>query len=214
MLAAAKAKRDAAAAGVPPSSPVAEASAAAVVPPAGEPAPASKPDPQAMLAAMKAKKDAAAQQGATPAAAQAAKANPLAQLKAVKQPPAETPPDLVAAAKVAPPTPTQIKELKLFYLELIRPQLPLQPATQSWREAIRRSIMACQIRSDNQHPQFLRIVDYLLDLCEQRRQFAMIHRYHFWLHGWLLVHIPVTVALYVVLAVHAVVALRVIPFGN
>ena len=48
-----------------------------------------------------------------------------------------TPPDLVAAAKVAPPTPTQIKELKLFYLELIRPQLPMQPATQSWREAIR-----------------------------------------------------------------------------
>ena len=219
MLAAAKAKRDAAAAAGAASSPVVEASAPAVVPPAGEPAPAptptGKPDPKAMMAALKAKKEAAAQQGATPAAeAPAAKANPLAQLKAVKQPPADAPPDLVAAAKVAPPTPTQIKELKLFYLELIRPQLPMQPATQSWREAIRRSIMACQIRSDNQHPQFTRIFEYLLDLCEQRRQFAMIERYHFWLHGWLLVHIPVTVALYVVLVVHAVVALRVIPFGN
>ncbi len=217
MLAAAKAKREAAAAGETPSVPVAEPAAAAEAP-ASEPAPiaAGKPDPKAMMAALKAKKEAAAQQAAAGAAATpapVAKANPLAQLKAVKEP-ASPPSDLVAAAKVAPPTATQLKELKLFYLELIRPQLPLQPATQAWREAIRRSIMVCQIRSDNQHPQFIPIFDQLLDLCEQRQQFAMIQRYHFWLHGWLLVHIPVTVALYVVLLAHAVVALRVIPFGN
>jgi hypothetical protein len=220
MLAAAKAKREAAAAAATtaPTTPVSEPHP---VPEATDAipalqAPAGKPDPKAMMAAMKARKEAAAQQASTsPAVAPtAAKANPLAQLKTVKEPPVSTTPTLVAAAKVAPPTVVQIKELKLFYLELIRPQLPLQPNTQSWRDAIRRSIMVCQIRSDNQHPQFIPIFDYLLDLCEQRRQFAMVQRYHGWLHGWLLVHIPVTVALYVVLLVHAIVAIRVIPFGN
>ncbi|MDB5340002.1 MAG: hypothetical protein JWN70_5621 [Planctomycetaceae bacterium] len=220
MMAAAKAKREAAAAGAAPSTPVPEPSPAAeIAQPSVPQAPAGKPDPKAMMAAMKAKKEAAAQQAGTTSAAAAppaAKANPLAQLKAVKEPPAEVSAsaDLIAAAKGAPPTPVQIKELKLFYLELIRPQLPLQPVTQNWREAIRRSIMVCQIRSDNQHPAFTPILDHLLDRCEQRRQFAMIQRYHFWLHGWLLVHIPVTVALYVVLVVHAIVALRVVPFGN
>lgn len=222
MLAAAKAKREAAAATAAattaPTTPVSESHP---VPEATDAipalqAPAGKPDPKAMMAAMKARKEAAAQQaGTSPAVAPTtAKANPLAQLKTVKEPPAVTMPTLATAAKVAPPTAVQIKELKLFYLELIRPQLPLQPNTQSWRDAIRRSIMVCQIRSDNQHPQFIPIFDYLLDLCEQRRQFAMVQRYHAWLHGWLLVHIPVTVALYVVLLVHAIVALRVIPFGN
>ena len=217
MLAAAKAKREAAeaaTAGTPEAAPHPVAEAASSIP--AVQAPAGKPDPKAMMAAMKARKEAAAQQASTAPAVTppAAKANPLAQLKTVKEPPASTTPTLVAAAKVAPPTVVQIKELKLFYLELIRPQLPLQPNTQSWRDAIRRSIMVCQIRSDNQHPQFIPIFDYLLDLCEQRRQFAMVQRYHAWLHGWLLVHIPVTVALYVVLLVHAIVALRVIPFGN
>lgn len=217
MLAAAKAKREAAeaaTAGTPEAAPHPVAEATSSIP--AVQAPAGKPDPKAMMAAMKARKEAAAQQASTAPAVTppAAKANPLAQLKTVKEPPASTTPTLVAAAKVAPPTVVQIKELKLFYLELIRPQLPLQPNTQSWRDAIRRSIMVCQIRSDNQHPQFIPIFDYLLDLCEQRRQFAMVQRYHAWLHGWLLVHIPVTVALYVVLLVHAIVALRVIPFGN
>ena len=222
MLAAAKAKRDAAAAGTGPTAPTAEPSPAAEPAPPSEPpsapAPAGKPDAKAMLAAMKAKKEAAAQQAGSVAApaepAPAPQANPLGPLKTVKQPAATPQPDLVAAANLAPPTPAQVKELKLFYLELIRPQLPLQPATQAWRESIHRSIMVCQIRSDNQHPQFIPIFDQLLDLCEQRRQFAMIQRYHFWLHGWLLVHIPATVALYLVLIVHAVVALRVVPFGN
>ncbi len=223
MLAAAKAKREAAAAGTEPMTSTAESTSPVAEPappsePPSAPAPAGKPDAKAMLAAMKAKKEAAAQQAGAAATsvdpAPAPQANPLGPIKTVKQPLATPQPDLVAAANLAPPTPAQVKELKLFYLELIRPQLPLQPATQAWREGIRRSIMVCQIRSDNQHPQFIPIFDQLLDLCEQRRQFAMIQRYHFWLHGWLLVHIPATVALYLVLVVHAVVALRVVPFGN
>ncbi len=51
-------------------------------------------------------------------------------------------------------------------------------------------------------------VDELLQICEERRQLAAQKRLHHWLHGWLLVHVPVSLALLVLAAVHAVVSLR------
>lgn len=213
VLAAARAKKAAAEAALAPSE---GAAAGPLELPVSEGAVPAKPDAKAMLAALKAKKEAAAQQvaSATTDAAPAPPTKPPGQLKTVTEPRANLPSELVTAGNVAPPTATQIHELKLVYLNLIRPQLPLQPVTPAWRECLRRSIMVCQIRPDNQHPNFIPVFDRLFDLCQQRRQFAMIQRFHFWLHGWLLVHIPATVALYLVLVVHAVVALRVIPFGN
>ncbi len=181
---------------------------APVVPP---PAATGKPDPKAMLAAMKAKKEAAAMPSS--AAVVTDKPNPLAALRAVKDP-AEAPPALTSAMKIAPPSPAQLAELKLFYLESIRPQLPLCSPSRSWMEAMRRATLACRIRQNSVHPRFVEVFDKLHDVSEQRRQFAFVHRYHRWLHGWLLVHIPATVALYAILAVHAISALRVIPFGN
>lgn len=219
MLAAAKAKKEALAAETAsqPTAPAADAVAPPASPDsAAPPAPApGKPDPKAMLAAMKAKKEAASAPTAAPSpvAPVAAKPSPLDQLKAVKEPAAEGQPS-APAAKSAPPSASQIKELRQFYLDLIRPLLPLQYPTRDWMETMRRSTLACRIRQDSVHPQFVDIFHRLHDLCEQRRQFAFVQRYHRWLHGWLLVHIPATVALYAILLVHAVVALRVIPFGN
>lgn len=43
--------------------------------------------------------------------------------------------------------------------------------------------------------------------CEHRRQFDLQARLHDWLHGWLLVHVPLSLALGVLLAVHVPVAL-------
>lgn len=43
--------------------------------------------------------------------------------------------------------------------------------------------------------------------CEHRRQFDLQARLHDWLHGWLLVHVPLSFALGVLLAVHVPVAL-------
>ena len=43
--------------------------------------------------------------------------------------------------------------------------------------------------------------------CDQRRQFDLQTRLHDWLHGWLLVHVPLSVALGVLLAIHVPVAL-------
>jgi hypothetical protein len=45
-------------------------------------------------------------------------------------------------------------------------------------------------------------------MCEESRQLVRQERLHRWLHGWLLVHIPLSLALIVLGVVHAVVALK------
>jgi hypothetical protein len=52
------------------------------------------------------------------------------------------------------------------------------------------------------------IVDALEGLCEQRRQHDLQIRMHGWLHGWLCVHVPLSVALIGLMFVHIVVALK------
>src|SRR5208337_4293942 len=48
----------------------------------------------------------------------------------------------------------------------------------------------------------------LEEICGEARQLRRQERLHRWLHGWLLVHIPLSLALILLGAVHAVVALR------
>jgi hypothetical protein len=51
------------------------------------------------------------------------------------------------------------------------------------------------------------LIDQLRQACENRRQFDLQARIHRWLHGWLLVHVPVSVVLGVLLVIHVPVAL-------
>jgi hypothetical protein len=48
----------------------------------------------------------------------------------------------------------------------------------------------------------------LEDICDEARQLLRQERLHRWLHGWLLVHIPISLALIILGAVHAVMALK------
>jgi hypothetical protein len=48
----------------------------------------------------------------------------------------------------------------------------------------------------------------LEEICEEARQLVRQRQLHQWLHGWLLVHIPLSLALLALGAVHAVMALR------
>jgi len=48
----------------------------------------------------------------------------------------------------------------------------------------------------------------LEDICEEERQLTLQSHLHVWLHGWLLLHIPLSLALILLGAVHAVMALR------
>lgn len=50
--------------------------------------------------------------------------------------------------------------------------------------------------------------DDLQDICDEARQLQKQERLHHWLHGWLLVHIPLSLALILLGGIHAVMALR------
>ncbi len=52
------------------------------------------------------------------------------------------------------------------------------------------------------------MLEDLESICEEERQLSLQARLHLWLHGWLLLHIPLSLALILLGAVHAVMALR------
>jgi hypothetical protein len=52
------------------------------------------------------------------------------------------------------------------------------------------------------------VLDDLEDICEEQRQLNRQVRLYHWLHGWLLVHVPLSVTLLVLGGVHAIMALR------
>jgi hypothetical protein len=57
-------------------------------------------------------------------------------------------------------------------------------------------------------PGFHVTLEDLESICEEERQLSLQARLHLWLHGWLLLHIPLSLALILLGAVHAVMALR------
>jgi hypothetical protein len=50
-------------------------------------------------------------------------------------------------------------------------------------------------------------LEELEELCDQRRQIAVQERLHHWLHGWLLMHIPLSAALLILALTHIVMSL-------
>ena len=57
-------------------------------------------------------------------------------------------------------------------------------------------------------PTFHEMLQELEAICEERRQLAEQKRLHHWLHGWLLVHVPLSMALLLLAVVHAVISIR------
>jgi hypothetical protein len=51
-------------------------------------------------------------------------------------------------------------------------------------------------------------IEDLEGICEEERQLTLQSHLHQWLHGWLLLHIPLSLALILLGAIHAVMALR------
>ena len=51
-------------------------------------------------------------------------------------------------------------------------------------------------------------IDRLAELCDLRRQWDALTRLNFWLHNWLLFHLPLSVAMTVLMIVHAIRALK------
>jgi len=57
-------------------------------------------------------------------------------------------------------------------------------------------------------PQVRGVLDDLENICEEEHQLSRQIKIYQWLHGWLVVHVPLSIALLVLGAVHAVIALR------
>jgi hypothetical protein len=57
-------------------------------------------------------------------------------------------------------------------------------------------------------PELRTLVGQLEELCERRRQLNLQQRLHYWLHNWLWLHLPLSLGLMILLAVHIVFALR------
>jgi hypothetical protein len=102
----------------------------------------------------------------------------------------------------------QAAPLQRFFAQELRPYLE--------NSAARRGPLADASLAERSFAQLKRLlppelhdtVDDLEDICEEHRQLARQARLHRWLHGWLLVHIPLSLALLLLGAVHAVIAWR------
>jgi hypothetical protein len=110
--------------------------------------------------------------------------------------------ELVTAAGCGPSDP-----LSTFYVDEVRPYLEM--GRRSW-SALRSAARSAGLFSDLQAraPAVAPTIRRLEELCAVRRQYDAQVRLHHWLHNWQLVHLPLSVALCVVLAVHIVTALK------
>jgi hypothetical protein len=119
-----------------------------------------------------------------------------------------------ASAAVAPAAETILlteaegTPLRKFYIEEMRPFLE-QSKSRGRRLAdeARASSMFAGLRTLLPAAAHDTLAD-LEDICGEARQLLRQERLHRWLHGWLLLHIPLSLALILLGAVHAVMALR------
>jgi hypothetical protein len=116
-----------------------------------------------------------------------------------------------AAAAVAAPVEVDKEErerLSQFYRQEMRPFLekPQQrhhPLASAGKAKARFEELRARL------PQALHdVLEQLENICEEERQLNRQVYLHKWLHGWLLVHVPLSLALLLLGAVHAIVALR------
>lgn len=114
----------------------------------------------------------------------------------------------VATEEVAAISEADIEPLRSFYSRQMRPFLEKPDA--------RGHALADAAKARNTFdalrtllpPDIHGIVEDLHDICEEERQLRKQARLHHWLHGWLMVHIPLSLALLLLGAAHAYMALR------
>jgi hypothetical protein len=107
-----------------------------------------------------------------------------------------------------PPVPGSVS-IRQFFKQYVVPffekknmdRLPLASSERS-------AALFHKLRATLIDPSALEVVTKLEELCNRRRQLAKQSRLHTWLHGWLCVHLPLSVALLILLVCHVYYALR------
>ncbi len=115
---------------------------------------------------------------------------------------------VVAAREVVLLSEEESAPLRRFYLDEMRPFLE-HPKKRSQRlaDSTTASGAFSGLRTLLPTVAHTTLAD-LEDICDEARQFLRQEQLHRWLHGWLLMHIPLSLALILLGAVHAVIALR------
>jgi hypothetical protein len=98
--------------------------------------------------------------------------------------------------------------LRGYFRETIQPYLEKGSASGSGLRYRPRSVAIFREIRARVNPAAHVAVEALEGLCEQRRQMDQQARIHFWLHNWLCIHLPLSVALIVLMFIHVWVAVR------
>jgi hypothetical protein len=105
-------------------------------------------------------------------------------------------------------SPEESRLLRDFYLDHARPFLTPQPGQSHLLAKPERAAALFKDLRTKLPATAHDLVNDLDAICEERRQLARQARLHHWLHGWLFIHIPLSLALLVLAIVHAIMALR------
>jgi hypothetical protein len=100
--------------------------------------------------------------------------------------------------------------LRLQYLKEIRPFLKQRPSVATQGLFRNAAIVAAYFKHLRTFmPLAMHVVlQDLEDIVEERRQLQTQARMHLWLHGWLLVHVPLSAGLLLLIVVHVAISLR------
>ncbi len=100
-------------------------------------------------------------------------------------------------------------DLRAFHDQHVRPFLKIDaPARALLRNTLQSEAFFATLRGrvklgEGGSAEALEALDRLDDICKQRRRIAEQQRMYHWLHGWLMVHIPLSIALLVLGVAHA-----------
>jgi hypothetical protein len=133
-------------------------------------------------------------------------AKPKAAKPAAKKPPAP----VKKKATVKRPV-LRTEELRSFYLTTVRPFLAGSGKKGRLADITEASRAFAQMRG-TLPVELHETLESLQAFCEEHRQFTEQIRIRAWLHYWLAIHIPFSIALFVLMAAHIVLALRVVPW--
>jgi len=103
------------------------------------------------------------------------------------------------------------EELRNFYLTTARPYLAGSGKMGRLADITEASRAFAQMRG-TLLVELHETLESLQAFCEEHRQFTEQIRIRAWLHYWLAIHIPFSIALFVLMAAHIVLALRVVPW--
>ncbi len=117
--------------------------------------------------------------------------------------PSAAPPPPAAAA----PVPESVA-LKESYVSIIRPYLGVEPSGNGRLATEAAAVELFQHLRLTVPPSLHSQLQELEVICDERRQLAQQKRLHHWLHGWLMVHVPLSMTLLLLAIVHAVMSLR------